>query len=476
MRSFVIISITLTSILFIGTFRSNFPCVYSISYMSSANTIPYMTSTNIDYSQFRCIHLEGQRSCFFHNVCLMTSSNTTNFYDWNIQYFENPSTLPEPLLDGRGIWTKFSHTFVSIRKNSGEEESKWLPINVVRDTIPKNSSWFSAPVAAIFCPFYPDNFGHALGDDVFPIFVDFSDFNILDLLENTQPIMVGAKCSSKELQTDKLCNMHRICGVEGCVHLNEMFAEITPNYPLITIPTSPICFKKLVVGNRGNFDARGTDWWRFITFLEKNIEKTSQLWTPTTSRVAVMVKTGRRAPINLTETVEFLKTTFPNVPIDLISIDGLSFRQQIILAHNYTVLITPSGGISFFNSFLPTGASVIFIDFWNSVAKQMGQMEEHLWAHDYRHRTFHYQMNESEVVIPKDAPSEATERSRYRNYGRVVLNPYRMGHYLWYALQSSRYWMNLQDGFIDTPEFLGNNEKYPPWLMVDDNLTPPLLQ
>jgi hypothetical protein len=446
----------------------------------SISFIPDKVKTlNSNYSQFRCIHLEGQRSCFFHDVCLMNTPTSNDFYDWNIQYFENPLVLPEPLLDGKGIWIKFSHTFVSIRKDAGEEESKWLPITVVRDTIPKNSSWFSAPVTTIFCPFFPNNFGHALGDDVFPIFVDFSDFNILDLLTNTQPIIVGARCSSKELQANKLCNMHRICGSEGCVHLNEMLAELTPNYPLTTIPTSPICFRKLVVGNRGNFGARGPDWWRFITFLENNIKKTLQLPTPTTSRVAVMVKNGRRAPLNLTETVEFLRTTFSSIPIDFISsIDSLSFRQQITLAHNYTVLITPSGGISFFNSFLPTGASIIFIDFWNSVAKQMGQMEEHLWAHDYRHRTFHYQMNESEVVIPKNtqsAPSSIAERLRYRNYGRVILNPYRMGHYLWYALQNSRYWMNLQDKPIDLPEFLKDNKKYPPWLIVDNNLVPPLL-
>jgi len=446
----------------------------------SISFIPDIVKTlNSNYSQFRCIHLEGQRSCLFHDVCLMNTPTTSNnFYDWNIQYFENPSILPEPLLDGKGIWTKFSHTFVGIRKNFGEEESKWLPITVVRGTIPKNSSWFPAPVSTIFRPFYPDNFGHALGDDVFPIFVDFSDFNILNLLEKTQPIMVGAaksKCSSKELQANKLCDIHRTCGVEGYVHLNEMFAELTPNYPLTTIPTSPICFRKLIVGNRGNFGSRGPDWWRFITFLENNIEKTLRLPTPTTSRVAVMVKTGRRAPLNLTETVEFLKTTFPSIPIDFISsIGSLSFRQQITLAHNYTVLITPSGGISFFNSFLPVGASIIFIDFWDFVEKRMGQMEEHLWAHDYRHRTFHYQMNESEVVIPNNAPSAVTEWSKYRNYGRVVLNPYRMGHYLWYALQSSQYWMNLQDEPVKLPEFLRDNEKYPPWLMVDNNLTPPL--
>ena len=161
---------------------------FSEVFHSPVSKINTFTKSLESYSHFRCIHPDGQRSCLFRDVCIVNTSLYGGSLPFHLRYFEDPTILPEPILDGHGT---FSKTFVGIRKNAGEDEFKWLPIITIRNPIPELTFWYPVSYVSMFYNFYSDNFGHALGDDMFPVYVAFKDFNILEYLSETQVILAG---------------------------------------------------------------------------------------------------------------------------------------------------------------------------------------------------------------------------------------------------------------------------------------------
>ena len=199
------------------------------------------------------------------------------------------------------------------------------------------------------------------------------------------------------------------------------------------------------------------------------------------SRIWVIIKNGRRTPHNFPEVAKFARSVL-HVPVDFLqNVERLSVRQQFHLVRRYSVLVTPSGGIAFIYGFLPVGASVIFLDYWHALHQQVGQMNGHLFSHDWRHRQFHFQIvNQSEVTLNRDDVFE-WERSddglAYRGFACFRLDPYRMTYYIFHALPVAQDWMNLDEEPIPLPEFLrwnASNPSYPSWLPVDQDLTRPL--
>lgn len=224
-------------------------------------------------------------------------------------------------------------------------------------------------------------------------------------------------------------------------------------------------------------------WPHFLSFMETVLVHGVPLSSlaPQHSRIGVIIKNGRRAPLNLPQVANFASSAL-HVPMDIIeNVDRLSVKQQFYLMRKYSVLVTPCGGIAFIHAFLPVGASVIFIDYWNTISQQVGQLDEHLWSHDWRHRQFHYQIvNQSEVSLNRNEVFESVRNdtfAAYGGWGRFRLNPYRMTYYIFHALRFAQDWMNLDEEPIRLPEFLrwnASSPSYPSWLPVDNKLTLPV--
>ena len=87
-----------------------------VDFSQASLTLP-MPSRGRNLSHFRCLHEAHQRSCLFTDVCLQHSppADYTKF-NWHMEFFQDPAVLPEPLLDGKGVWLQFSREFVGLRK------------------------------------------------------------------------------------------------------------------------------------------------------------------------------------------------------------------------------------------------------------------------------------------------------------------------------------------------------------------------
>jgi hypothetical protein len=100
-----------------------------VAFFRFRNFVPITITTLVNatltehqkYSNFRCIHLGDQRSCLFRDVCIVNGT-VLPLFSWHLQYYEDPTVLPEPLLDGRGSWIDFPRKFVSIRRDASGQE------------------------------------------------------------------------------------------------------------------------------------------------------------------------------------------------------------------------------------------------------------------------------------------------------------------------------------------------------------------
>ncbi|CAF1465014.1 unnamed protein product [Adineta steineri] len=101
------------------------------------------------------------------------------------------------------------------------------------------------------------------------------------------------------------------------------------------------------------------------------------LFVPKSHRITITNKTNTRwlpvvgnrlyrAIANLNEVVNFVKKTYPHIPVNVIEWHKVPFPEQIAMMLNTTIFITPCGGASMIAPFLPHGASAIIMDYYVS--------------------------------------------------------------------------------------------------------------
>lgn len=147
--------------------------------------------------------------------------------------------------------------------------------------------------------------------------------------------------------------------------------------------------------------------------------------TPKKSRITVSIKDGKRSIFNHGEMLAHLEKTFPSHEIDAIELYKLGgWQQELQYLQDTAVLITPCGGVSMSAMFLPHGAAMIIVDYWNTKKNNTVGMEERLWANLGFIRAYHYPFTENEVVL-----DESRKRDSYgdmRDWGRVKVDVERM--------------------------------------------------
>ena len=90
---------------------------------------------------------------------------------------------------------------------------------------------------------------------------------------------------------------------------------------------------------------------------------------PTRHRIVLVNKTralrrSLRGIKNLHEVEQFLRSSYPMIPIDVIDWNKYTFREQMHELYRTTILITPCGGISTIIPFLADGSHAIVMDIY----------------------------------------------------------------------------------------------------------------
>jgi len=377
---------------------------------------------------------QHERGCVFRNVCFRAGG------EWNYYAPLGEFEEVETLRAGVDVWSRGG-----FGRNLPPKDQ---PFRVTHSALPAEVGWLRSPTLVHVSLFAPSNFGHFLGNGLFPAF--HAVWRLLGAAAATDPSMQLLFAGPNQTDPAHVQRVRRRCmrakagGVggtpaagRGCV--DERIPERISKFVEGLVPglsDAPplwdeslarlaarergglICARRLLVGVGGlsfatvyeHDDAAGAGtaqgeavrrrpplplWSDFIEHMSRRLLRGNGAEDAESARTAVLIiKEGRRAPTG--RAFERIRAAVAQLlPIRLRVVDpsGLSIREQLRIVSRAPLGIAPDGGTSLLGAFLPDGASLIVL----------GSLERWVWANDRRVRAFYCTPSERERHAHCDA-------------------------------------------------------------------------
>ncbi|KAK4049306.1 hypothetical protein OIV83_004243 [Microbotryomycetes sp. JL201] len=390
------------------------------------------------YSSVDCHGTEGtanplETKCRFRNVCLelldlpehraMLDADVKN----NPEYVRLSYYRPDWLAEAPLYW------FKGYAKDGPWSRVDWagtLKPTLVSGTVPPDSLWSPAETTILTEAWWPENFGHALGDDYLPVYRLAQYFDRFDSARLS--VIFHPSCQDRGSPGEERDR--------GCSHHLEI-SNLLLDTPIIDANSSalfrkkgPVCFKELLVGTGGvrmGFPAEGHVWSDFASTIKKR-SGIDPSYLPGKQRITIMYKARKRTFTNYDELVQSLRDRF-NVEVELLDPNELSLTDQLAVLSRTTVLVSPCGGISFSAAFLPPGASAVFSDYWDTRANRSFSMEKYIFTQMSDLTSFYYTVDKKDVSVDIEnvwSGDRDNEWIVYRNYADVTIDLERMELYV----------------------------------------------
>jgi hypothetical protein len=291
--------------------------------------------------------------------------------------------------------------------------------------LPKSDSsvWYGdeGAITVVVGSFWAENFGHALGDDIFPVYQALTRLGVQQNRSATRLVLTHS------------CDYrfgHNSVGKRACGFLNELSRAVTAHKVdyLDRISERRVCFRDIILGTQAHQlstmhageETAMEPWGRFMCVLMAQYGVDCAV-RPKKHHIMLIKKNGRRSLRNdYTQLAKDIRARF-GVGVSVMDPSKLTLEQQVRAMSQSTVALTPCGGISFATVFLPNDAVRIISDFWDVGAGAPAYMEDFLWRFEHRTQTVHYPLTKDMIEIPPDA-KEKTEWLQYRNEGRALLD------------------------------------------------------
>ena len=404
------------------------------------------------------ISLSGShgRMCAFTQVCFNENDE--------LQFYSDPSLPPEPLFVRDGIYVDFPREFINLRRYEMTWH-RWYSPKLLRASIPSHAVWSAAAVHVLYHQFWPENFGHVLGDDVYAAWQILYRFG---LVTRDLQVLGWKPCwySGQENDSDgkRACRVtHELFGFLSDRRWQQLKDFIGAHLSNNDVGQPRlVCMDRLVMGHglQGMY-WQGANWPLFIEHILPGLSAQAVETKPSRPRILVTRKVNRRKIINLDVVVEHLRATF-DVDVDVWEPDSFSFEEQVQRVRQYPVLITPCGGVSFISPFMYPGSSVIYIDYFNPHNNQTEFMEEFLWQFDGRLNRYHYYIAREDVIdFDADAKSKRGDQRNitmwewWRNFPIHHVVPERMAYFAFQALRKA----SRRIGLADTIDYVAAQRK-----------------
>jgi hypothetical protein len=281
-------------------------------------------------------------------------------------------------------------------------------------------------VHVLIRPFWPENFGHALGDDIYPVYQSQLTLGLPPSPDRTR-IILPEECGREgwvnktsglweSIRSPKACRFHtemaRGLSKYPLRHLSDL--DVSPRH-------RPMCLRRVIMGaaafGQGTMHHTGSvAWGGFVESFAKELG-VDIAQPPRGQRIVVIMKNGRRQPRpRMPAVADHLRTVFPDIALDSVDM-GVSpgaktLRDQIKTMSTATVVLTVCGGGSMVTGFMPRNGVRIVID------PPTYEMESFLWNHDARTVTMHYPHSGNDVV-PEDTKEDVAHRGTVLNLAVV---------------------------------------------------------
>ena len=401
-------------------------------------------------------HSDFDRRCHFENVCWDRREST-------FVYFLDASR-PDAILSGTTL-PNGKPRRISVKRKPGENRDgmEFLPLVERAGPIPLQNATFSDhKVHVYFTSFWAENFGHALIDDIHPLFALMYAFKLVtrdSVFLYPREVAENLHGSDKERGSRFLYELANLISDNGILRMDihRDFSTVSSNDPGPHL----FCMRHLLAGS-GNLENQNTppdiqtvgSWPSFLDELlagwrkEIGVELEASSPFPIEAQLLVFIrKVGRRSFLNLDMLVEKSRQLF-GVETLVVNPGDMPLIEQISVAQRATVTFSPCGGISFFNAFLKEGATAIIADIWHPYDKTSVSLDGHIWDRILSgHQTLRYSVRENEIMI--EPPGNATAKTwwDYRDYGATMIDLDRAMHLIDRALYMAEHVFH-----IDTPE------------------------
>jgi len=332
---------------------------------------------------------------------------------------------------------------ISVQRKPGEnkDDSEFLPLVERAGPIPLTNATFTEDkVYVYFTSFWAENFGHALVDDIHPLFALMHAFKMTtrdSVFLYPREIADNVGERDRERASKLLHELGNLISDNGILRMDTHpnFSKVSPKDPGPHL----VCMRHLLAGS-GNLENLNKpphvntigSWPSFIDALLTGWRKEYKEHkgrtgepspTPIQTQLLVFIrKVGRRGFLNLDMLVETSRDVF-GVETIVINPGEMTLAEQISVAQRATVTFSPLGGISYFNAFLREGATAIVADFWHPFAETSVTLDGYFWDRILSgHQTLRYTVKESEIVI--EPPGNATLKTwwDYRDHGATMLD------------------------------------------------------
>jgi hypothetical protein len=372
---------------------------------------PSVSAFRQSYSWHSCSYSDPYdallTTCLFKNVCFQQNGQLLYFHQQHFPLFTSRrfrtgdkvhETFPDPLLfttpeDKKRFKGLFGY----------QMQSQFKP-DVVRRSLNVTNYFLETDVVVLFDSFWPENFGHAMGDDFFRVWKMLRRFGF----DNVDDVLIAnllVPCNYWKLSnSSRACLFHDELARSFSQHrIIRSVSELMQDHDLV-------CAKFVVAGsgNLGMMDL--TPNFEDMFFLAKRLKQGFNIIdvNPTRHKIVFMNKTAGEHPRSIRNGQHILDYLKRYLQHDIVELDVLNstIQDQISLVNDATVLITPDGGISYTSLFLPLGASVLHIGIYDN-RKNESELIEHLMFDNLpQHKHFFYPLQSGEVCGRMDVNSQ----------------------------------------------------------------------
>eukprot|EP01001_Neometanema_parovale_P005629 NODE_2047_length_1528_cov_117.881851_g1949_i0.p1 GENE.NODE_2047_length_1528_cov_117.881851_g1949_i0~~NODE_2047_length_1528_cov_117.881851_g1949_i0.p1 ORF type:complete len:464 (-),score=47.89 NODE_2047_length_1528_cov_117.881851_g1949_i0:60-1451(-) len=314
--------------------------------------------------------LEEGMYCALHNVCW-----DPTVWPGGLLYYEDPVATATAGERSPKYWANGTHydTFPAFQWCNHPQPL----VRMANHPFPRNPAWADAKVVALACPVHCAWWPHMWLDNIFPYFHTARLLRLWDPLE----FSIVWSASRRHLASS--------AGEKHPCQCSKFFREWV--YPsgiasnrtgcrLWRKGSAPICFHNIILGGNafgywqhleqqkddddGLLAGLGDALWDMRSLVRFGLAGLTDADGPSSNRVLVVRKTlHKRRIVNSAEIVARLRTCYPSLPIEETAF-GMSPREQLLLVNSMSVVITPSGSISYTVMFAPRHLVVIQVDRW----------------------------------------------------------------------------------------------------------------
>jgi len=346
---------------------------------------------------------EHAARCVFSNV---------GFVNDTVIFYEDPSN---PLsFVGPSVKYTFPAHYFGIR--GGTDDHHFVNVSKCQGPIPEKAIYADHAASFLIVPFWPQNQGHWLVDD---LFASFSNMLELGMYVPNPQLVISKGCLdyfAREKTSDvEYCHDFFLRRTKGYSSQDPLFLTENPysreskaakrnEHSKRAYENGDLIFQNLIGGHstfalmkRG--EKRSLHW----NLFRRHFLKKSGLSEPRLSRqqITVVQKKGRRNILNFPDVLRATR----GYGVDVVVYDPTvqTWEQQLEIMLRTTVLVTVPGGISFLAGFLQSSSVGLFFDAWDFHANRSYPLEGYWWEGLSAFRFLTYDYDASEASFPAGA-------------------------------------------------------------------------